>query len=231
MSQGTLIIEDGSGAAVLAEINAALANLSTLCSGSTDPSTLAGGVQPLSLWLDTTTATSVLKQRNAANTGWNTLFSINQTTGAINLAPTNNPIFTGRQTLPLMSTKVILETEMLVASASIGTINFDTLNQSIIWYTSNSSGNFTLNIRGDSSNSLNSTMAIGESMSIAFKCSNGSTAYYLNGFQIDGSAVTPKWQGSAPTSGNANAIDVYSIAITKTANATFTALAAQTKFA
>lgn len=86
MSQATLTIADGTGSAVLAEINNALLNLATLCSGSTDPSTLTGGVQPLSLWMDTTSTTNVLKQRNSANTGWNTLLTVNQTTGAINLA-------------------------------------------------------------------------------------------------------------------------------------------------
>lgn len=86
MSQAILNIADGTGSAVLAEINNALLNLATLCSGSTDPSTLTGGVQPLSLWMDTTSTTNVLKQRNAANTGWNTLLTVNQSTGATNLA-------------------------------------------------------------------------------------------------------------------------------------------------
>jgi hypothetical protein len=51
-------------------------------------------------------------------------------------------------------------------------------------------------------------------------------------FQIDGSGVTPKWQGgSAPTEGNANSTDVYSYVVIKTGSATFTVLAAQTQFA
>jgi hypothetical protein len=60
----------------------------------------------------------------------------------------------------------------------------------------------------------------------------GSTAYYLNAYQVDGSAVTPKWSGgSAPTEGNASGIDVYTFTIIKTANATFTVLASQTQYA
>lgn len=89
MSQAPLTIADGSGAAVLAEINSAFANIASLCAGSTDPSTLAGGVLPYSLWLDTTTTTNVLKQRNADNAGWNTILTINQTTGNSNLAALN----------------------------------------------------------------------------------------------------------------------------------------------
>ena len=73
MSQGSLIISDGSGAAVLAAINAALANLSSMASGTTDPSTSSAGVLPYSFWADLSplpTNPAILRQRNAANTGW-----------------------------------------------------------------------------------------------------------------------------------------------------------------
>jgi hypothetical protein len=69
-------------------------------------------------------------------------------------------------------------------------------------------------------------------MTFAVLATQGSTAYYLNAYQVDGSAVTPKWQGgSAPTGGNASGIDVYTFTIIKTAAATFTVLASQTQFA
>jgi hypothetical protein len=60
----------------------------------------------------------------------------------------------------------------------------------------------------------------------------GSTAYYLNAYQVDGVSVTPKWQGgTAPAGGNASSIDSYNFTIIKTADATFTVLASQTQFA
>jgi hypothetical protein len=59
---------------------------------------------------------------------------------------------------------------------------------------------------------------------------NGATAYYPNAITIDGNAVTPKVP-TAITAGNASAIDAYSFTIIKTASATFTVLASQTKFA
>ena len=75
-------------------------------------------------------------------------------------------------------------------------------------------------------------MATGESMSVTFLVTNGATAYYNSAVQVDGSSVTPKWQGgTAPTSGNASSIDSYTYVLLKTASATFTVLAAQTKFA
>jgi hypothetical protein len=58
------------------------------------------------------------------------------------------------------------------------------------------------------------------------------TAYYPTAFQVDGTSVTPKWQGGiAPSAGSANSIDSYTFTIIKTASATYTVLASQVKFA
>lgn len=120
----------------------------------------------------------------------------------------------------------------VTATAATGTINYDALTQAILYYTTNSSANFTVNIRGDGSTTLNSMMATGDSLTLVFLVTNGSTARYQTGFQIDGSSVTPKWlNGFAPTAGNANSIDSYTYTIIKTASATYTVFAQQTKFA
>jgi hypothetical protein len=77
-------------------------------------------------------------------------------------------------------------------------------------------------------------MSVGQSMTMAILSTNGGTAYYPTSVQINGttSGVTTKWQGgTAPTAGNASSIDVYTYTIIKTASATFTVLASQTKFA
>jgi hypothetical protein len=75
-------------------------------------------------------------------------------------------------------------------------------------------------------------MADGQSITVAFLVTNGSTAYKPTVFQVDGSAVTPKWQGgNAPAAGSANSIDIYTFTIIKTASATYTVLASQVKFA
>jgi hypothetical protein len=118
------------------------------------------------------------------------------------------------------------------ATVATGTIQYDLLTQSILYYTSNATGNWTLNLRGDSSTTLNSVMAVGETRTITFLVAQGSTAYYQSGLTIDGSSVTPKWQnGVTVTSGNTNGIDVYTLAIVKTASGTFTVLESSTKFA
>lgn len=126
----------------------------------------------------------------------------------------------------------ILEKNTISATAATGTVNFNVLSQGVLYYTTNSSGNWTLNFRGDASTTLNSIMYIGQSLSVAFLVTNGSPAFYATAHTIDGSAVTPKWQGgSGPGAGNVNSIDVYSYVIIKTANATFTVLASVVPFA
>jgi hypothetical protein len=124
------------------------------------------------------------------------------------------------------------ETATVSATAATGTVDYDALAQVVLYYTTDASGNFTVNFRGNSGTSLDTIMATGESLSATFLVTNGATAYYNSAVQVDGSSVTPKWQGgSAPTAGNASSIDSYTYVIIKTASATFTVLASVTKFA
>ena len=126
----------------------------------------------------------------------------------------------------------IRETITISATAATGTINFDASTQVVLYYTTNASGNFTLNFRGTSGISMNTLLSTGQSLSATFLVTNGGTAYYNSAVQVDGSSVTPKWQGgTAPTSGNASSIDSYTYVIIKTGSAAFTVLASQTKFA
>ena len=83
-----------------------------------------------------------------------------------------------------------------------------------MYYTTNASGNWTLNVRGDGSTTLNSIMATGDSLTVVFLATQGGTAYYQATFKVDGSAVTPKYAGgSAPSAGNINGIDSYAMTI------------------
>jgi len=128
--------------------------------------------------------------------------------------------------------KGVREVTTVSATAATGTINFDALTQGVLYYTTSASANFTLNVRGDGSNTLNSIMNTGESLSVAFMNTNGATAYYNNVFQIDGTTITPKWQGgTAPTAGNASSVDMYLFTIVKTGSAAYTVFASLTKFA
>ena len=172
------------------------------------------------------------------------LSEANGGTGAATLAGANIAVttatnsFTGLQTFTGSSSVAgakifdVLEGATISATAATGTINYDITTQAVLYYTSNASGNWTVNFRGSSGTSANTLMATGESMTVAFLVTQGSTAYYNSAVQVDGNSVTPKWQGgTAPAAGNASSVDVYSYTIIKTGSAAFTVFAAQTKFA
>jgi hypothetical protein len=110
-------------------------------------------------------------------------------------------------------------------------VAFNWLDGAVVYYTSNSAGSWTLNVRGNGSTTLNNSLSTGDSITIAVLATQGSTAYYQSAMQIDGVSVTPKWVGAAPSAGNANAIDVYTFTIIKTASDTYTVLGSRTKFA
>jgi hypothetical protein len=111
-------------------------------------------------------------------------------------------------------------------------INIDTNTQAIQLNTATASANFTVNLRGDGSNSLDASMDTGESITVAYINKNNNVTYWNTTVQVDGVTVTPVWQGgAAPTGGNVTSNDVYTYTAIKTASSTFTVLASQTQFA
>jgi len=136
--------------------------------------------------------------------------------------------------LTVTGTSLVQQTKekmTISATAANGTINYDALTQAVLYYTTDASGNWTINVRGDGSNTLNSIMSTGEALTVVFLATQGSTAYYNSAFEVDGSSVTPNWQGgSAPTEGTASGIDVYTYNIIKTGDAAFTVLASVVDF-
>ena len=198
--------------------NNSTGTLTVNSSGGNLVGTIPAGVCAHAVCIGTTLTT-------AADWDWDYISTTTITgTGAnvLGTAPTiSNALVTG-----------IRETATVSATAATGTINYDVATQVVLYYTTNASGNFTVNFRSTSSASLDSVMSTGQSLSTTFLVTNGSTAYYNSAVTIDGNSVTPKWQGgSAPTSGNASSIDSYTYVIIKTGSATFTVLASQTKFA
>ena len=124
-----------------------------------------------------------------------------------------------------------IETTTVSATAATGTINFDVISQSVLYYTTNAIANWTLNVRGNSTTTLNNIMANGQSLTIAFMAAQGVSPFYSSALTIDGSSVTPRYQGGAAwTFGNANSIDTYAYTIIKTGTSAYTVLASQTQF-
>ena len=162
----------------------------------------------------------------------------NATAGTDYVAPGTATTFTATQTFSGSTSTLgavltdTAEVATVSATAATGTINYDVTTQSVLYYTSNASANWTVNFRGSSGTSLNTLLATGQSITVAFLVTQGATAYYNNTVQVDGttSGVTMRWLGGAPTAGNASGIDSYRYLIIKTGSATFTILASVTQF-
>lgn len=181
------------------------------------------------------TAGNATAQLIASSTGVNVAGTAN-ILGVANVVALNS---SGKATLAgnssVFAALITSATEVanIQATAATGTINFDLTSQGILNYTTNASANWTMNFRASSGTTLNSALGVGETVTCVFLAKQGTTAYFANVHQIDGSNVTPLWQGgTAPTSGDANSVDAYTYTIMKTSGApAYTVLASITKFA
>ena len=146
----------------------------------------------------------------------------------INLTPKGTGAVTFNGTGKIQAVK---EKVTVTAVATTGATNFDFLNQAVLYHTTTATGQFTLNLRGSSSTTLNNVLSVGESATGAFL--NTNSTFYVSTITIDGSStnVTLEYQGgAAPAAGNAG-IDVYSFTVIKTTTTpAYTILASQTQF-
>jgi len=126
----------------------------------------------------------------------------------------------------------MFEAATITAAAPSATTDYNVLTQTVQYYTNTSTVNFILNIRGNATTTLNSSMAIGQAMTLALLITNVATAAYPTLVYIDGTPVTVKWQNAiTPSSGYTSSVNVYVFTIIKTASATYTVLGSQTQFA
>ena len=110
-------------------------------------------------------------------------------------------------------------------------LNIDLENGMVHHFTTAETAAATPNIRVSSSVSLNSMMAIGETITLSVITTAGANGFSAN-WTIDGSAVTEAWNGgTAPSAGGSSGKDFYTLNIIKTADATFTVLANVSNFA
>ena len=153
------------------------------------------------------------------------------------LADTNiTAYYSGSAWVPLFQNQVLTspkEQAAISATAVAATTNIDVSTAAVQITTGAPAANFTLNVRGSASVTLDSLMAVNDSISVTFECLNGAAnTFYANVYQIDGVGVTPKWLGgTAPVAGFASSANVYMLQIRKTAAATFTCIASLSQFA
>jgi len=154
------------------------------------------------------------------------------------LADTNTTAYySGSAWVPLFENQVLTsprETVQVVATpGATGTVTIETQTSSVELLQTDATSDWVVNVTGSVSPAvtLNSIMAVGEQISAVLVTPIGATAYEPTAFQVDGSAVVPKWLGGSAPTGNINSTDVYVYTIIKTASATYTVLASQNKFA
>lgn len=124
------------------------------------------------------------------------------------------------------------ETVTISATAATGTIAIYPSTQSVLYYTSNASANWTVNLTFSSGTTMNTALSTGQAITVVFMATQGGTAYYNSSVQVDGttSGVTTRWQGGAPTAGNASGIDAYTYTVIKTGASAFTVIASVVQF-
>lgn len=149
-----------------------------------------------------------------------------------NLRVTSTGVFPGSVTAPALVPTNIFETVSVRASNASATVTFNVTSQSIMYFTGNTNANVIVDLRASDSNTLNSIMTVGQSVTAVLMLPQSSTAYYVTGVRVDGNTVVPKYQGgTAWSSGSTNSTDSYSFTVIKTADSSFAVFVSQTKFA
>ena len=151
-------------------------------------------------------------QPNITTVGTLNSLTVSGNLSAGNITSTGNTNFSqGTQQV-----RDIIEQVALNPSGITGVVNVDLIGPPTKYYTSNSTGNFILNFRGNSTVTATSYLATGRSVKTTILVKQGSTPYYPNGFTIDGSAVPVFWlDGAVPTAGDPNSINEYTFNIIK----------------
>jgi hypothetical protein len=129
-------------------------------------------------------------------------------------------------------------TASAISAGSTGNINinYDVLTQAVVYYTLSATANWNLNLRGNAGTTFNSTLNIGQSITIVFLNTNGASAFGLTSsgaFTIDGSNGnrTLRWANAVIPPPNSNSVDAWSFVVMKTADNSFNVFGSLSTFA
>ena len=181
------------------------------------------------------TGVSVIGATGATGSGATGASGPQGATGTLNVASplTNTLTVQGSSSVIASLFYNIAEVTTISGNSATGTIAMYPSTQSVLYYTANAAANWTMNFAWSSGTTMASALSVGQSLTLSFLAAQGSSAYYNNTVQVDGTTtgVTTIWQGGAPTKGNTSGTDVYTYTIIKTAaTPTYTVLASQTQF-
>jgi hypothetical protein len=192
------------------------------------------GVAPSTVTTGTGVVTALGSNTNATG-GVGTVGTSGATVGLLNGVNTHSGTETlaGSSSIPAAVATNIIEPVSVQATALSGSTaaTIYPSTASVYNYTANPTAAWAVNIAWSAGTSLNTALATGQAITVVMEVNNGATAYVPSAYQIDGSAVTPNWQGgTAPSAGDASVYDIYTFTVQKTASATYTVFASMTKF-
>lgn len=127
----------------------------------------------------------------------------------------------------------VFESANVFTTGATGNVIINVLNNTVYFFSSNTTGNVTFDFRANTQNTLDSQLGLGQSVTSAILLKQGSIRYRANVY-VDGALQTVWWLGnSAPGFATAQqeSIDLYSFNILKTAANTYTVLASNSNFA
>ena len=165
----------------------------------------------------------------ASGTGATKTITIN--TGDATKMPLAGGTFTGSVNFSsgLNLSKLLVEEVNITAGKLSDNTDIDLENGMVHLFTTAETTTSTPNIRFSSSTTLDSSMNVGEAISVTIITTAAAAAYSAQ-LTIDGAAVTENWVGgSAPSDGGSSGVDIYAYTIIKTASATFTVIGNQSK--
>jgi len=144
------------------------------------------------------------------------------------LTSTGTIDFTGGNLLAAAGSVHSLKEPAVVSASSIAaTQNIDVISGSLFYFTGQIAQDTAVNIRGNSSTTLNSIMAVNDTITVTvISTNNSSVSHLINDFQIDGTTTTPNYVNATPTP-STTGMDIYVMTIIKTASATYTLIVNQ----
>ncbi len=129
-----------------------------------------------------------------------------------------------------MDTLKFAKEKITVLTSPTTSYTIDVLISSIVYNTAVATSAMNLNIRGNFSTSLNSMLAIGETITVTAMITNGATALDMASVNIDGTTRTVKYISGSNATGIANTITAYTYTIIKTADNVFTVLCSKAAY-
>ena len=161
----------------------------------------------------------------------NTLYvdSVNDRVGINDATPSYSLDVAGTEGVNF-GTAPLFEKVQIVSGTSNGNTDIDLLTSAVWLFTSNNTGNWTPNFRGNASTSLNSIMQTGQVVVATIISDNGGSSGYTNNINIDGSGQTEYWYNDETPDerGGTSGYDIYQYSIIKTGSSSYLVFGNQT---